>query len=478
MLAPQLTVEVCNSQLTALKECIIDIIKKRNKKEDFNLEIVFNNIDTLINLNDDGIITDIFLMIFEMRDCHSINNNDDIINGERELFYEIFIHLNKFFPVITLKILHFIPQFGSWKDIRNLIDRIEGEYNNIDSFAKSCMDLFSDQLIQDYSNLLQNNFIQISLAAKYTPREYSSFWKKNKRYFDYLVDKFFIDSNSNALISENIPVKEKIKYYRKKISELNNIIGTTEVKMCSNNWEEILYLTVPIQCTEKFKKSHTNESRIISSKNFELSKKFKSNYYDYFDSITKFKDNELQTLHRFLHNKCGETKKIRNIIPICCTSNKSIESLCKLLSFMSKSNIIKSYDRNFDIVSIFEDTISNYTDDKSFDILIISEYDFDVLFEINESSFDPFSNNTIESNISIVEKYNTICNIAKRNNFEKPELICWNISDQKKKKYTDYYSFTHLFGKVHFNFNYVIFKKTENCESKYKKIEDIITSSF
>lgn len=129
--------------------------------------------------------------------------------------------------------------YGSWKDCKYLIEYCDkNEKKNSETTKKIKQYIYTiitKQLETDYINLQENNK-NISLLAKWIPREKSKF----KSIFCEL-----------ALFSANfeLPNKKTDQYQkavlklktelRKKISKINKYLKTVQVNQCAQNWKEI-----------------------------------------------------------------------------------------------------------------------------------------------------------------------------------------------------------------------------------------------
>jgi hypothetical protein len=176
--------------------------------------------------------------------------------GERDLTYMMIYTLYTQFPILAIKILKTIllPNkypYGSWKDIKYFCNYIK-QYSHLkeeDPFIDTCIYIMNQQLIEDLSQLNNNNTKnpKISFVAKWIPRE-----KKNK--FGWLYHKCAIQW-SQIIYPEyyyfnttpTIKFQNKIKReYRKNISLLNRYLDTVQIKQCENKWSEINFNHVSI----------------------------------------------------------------------------------------------------------------------------------------------------------------------------------------------------------------------------------------
>ena len=127
-------------------------------------------------------------------------------------------------------------QYGSWKDIKYFCKYCKSQQMSIDSpLIKYCVTLINEQLLKDYNNITVNPCI-ISLAAKWVPREKSSFgWLYEKLATNYFVK--YMRTSTKLNVDKAI-LKCKTDY-RKICSVLNKHIDTLQIKQCQQNWSNI-----------------------------------------------------------------------------------------------------------------------------------------------------------------------------------------------------------------------------------------------
>jgi len=199
-------------------------------------------------------VADAFLITFQTRSCRGGK-------GEKDLFFRMLLELSKDYPITVASLMALVPHYGSYKDWFRIIEWAQDkkkvpEESTRHSMATSITtilnltkeQLFKDKSILDESKLNQekdnNSKVRLSLLAKWAPREKKHFGKQAKQ----LAKLMFPNSQS--------PNKD----YRKLLSELNTAINTTEIKMCSNKWNEIDFGSdVPSICLMKNRKAFLNE---------------------------------------------------------------------------------------------------------------------------------------------------------------------------------------------------------------------------
>lgn len=195
-----------------------------------------------------------------------IGHTRDIIDGKGEytLAYMMVHTWHKFFPQLALFALkcfvdlgdRTIHQYGSWKDLKYFCEycRSRGECV-ISELVQYSVTLINEQLKKDYSAFLSNSN-DISLAAKWTPREKSSFgWL-----YEALATNYFNEFLETADTDERVrkaTLKCKTEY-RKVLSVLNRHIDTLQVKQCGQDWKHIDFNKVTSISLSKQKKAFLN----------------------------------------------------------------------------------------------------------------------------------------------------------------------------------------------------------------------------
>ena len=218
----------------------------------------------------------------------------DIINGKGEymLSYMMVYTWYQFYPELALfalkcfftldnKDLH---QYGSWKDFKYFCDYCKENGNDIDSnLIKYPISLINAQIKKDYANVVlglnEIGINDISLAAKWVPREKSSFSWLYEALSTHYFSEILATANTEDRQKKAI-LKCKTKY-RKILSLLNKKINTTQIKQCEKVWQSIDFNNVTSVTLLKQKKAFLNikkngelrcpndNDRIICSKNFD-----------------------------------------------------------------------------------------------------------------------------------------------------------------------------------------------------------------
>lgn len=184
--------------------------------------------------------------------------------GEHDISYMIIDILYKYFPDIALASLYqflypcyYNQPLGSWRDIKYLC-----EYTQNDSLINACIEIMNSALSKDILIIGENmttNIVEIkkkiSNLAKWIPRE-------NKR-FNWLFEKLVIDwynkyhphllKYCRTNDSYQAALRKCKMKYRTIISSLNKVLDTTEIKLCSQEWNKLNIENIPQIAFEKYK---------------------------------------------------------------------------------------------------------------------------------------------------------------------------------------------------------------------------------
>jgi hypothetical protein len=192
-----------------------------------------------------------------------IGQTRDIIDGKGEctLTYMMICVWNEFYPVLAkfaLKCLvdigDNIHPLGSWKDIKYFCRFCRNYYSCISHpLMTHAYKLVNEQLQKDM-NVFQNN--NVSLAAKWVPREKSSFgW-----IFEHLACEYFSHYlvTADTESSHTRAINKCKTHYRKMLANLNRAIDTTQIKMCEGNWADINFDKVTSVTALKQKRAFLN----------------------------------------------------------------------------------------------------------------------------------------------------------------------------------------------------------------------------
>lgn len=206
-----------------------------------------------------------------------IGHTRDIIDGKGEynLSYMMIYEWNKVYPLLAqfaLKCFVLLDNnahaYGSWKDIkyfhkycmeRNILNS-EYDQSNDNQIIDYAVQLMNEQIKKDYQNIVSNNTHEhISLAAKWAPREKSSF----SDLYNLLATNYF----SEYLTTANTPEKykkatKKCKTeYRKILSTINKYLDTLQIKQCDKKWADINFKNVTSISLSKQKKAFLNTTK-------------------------------------------------------------------------------------------------------------------------------------------------------------------------------------------------------------------------
>eukprot|EP00322_Chrysochromulina_rotalis_P022633 CAMPEP_0115868092 /NCGR_PEP_ID=MMETSP0287-20121206/21109_1 /TAXON_ID=412157 /ORGANISM="Chrysochromulina rotalis, Strain UIO044" /LENGTH=644 /DNA_ID=CAMNT_0003322725 /DNA_START=37 /DNA_END=1971 /DNA_ORIENTATION=+ len=189
---------------------------------------------------------DLVVLAFQTRGTRGMGK------GEKLLTYNLIKCLaNAFGAESLVQVIGLLPSFGYWKDLVYLLAMADCPQ----AIADKCITLLSEQLLADEAELAkakaEGKTPNLSLAAKYAPRENSSFDRKEK---GGLAKRLAL-----ALFGEANPAAASRKY-RKLCSSLNLALNTTECLMSAGRWEEIRFGSVASLCLQRHRKAFLNEA--------------------------------------------------------------------------------------------------------------------------------------------------------------------------------------------------------------------------
>jgi len=175
--------------------------------------------------------------------------------GEHELYYMLIYRLYCVFPNLAVFLLYKTGYYGCWRDIKYLCLYVKehSQKNTLvnNSLFSVCVHLLNQQLKGDIDSwtfsIHAGSRNMISNVGKWIPRERSRFtwlfellaidW--SRQYGRWNIDDIDITSNNYGLALDKCK-----RIYRKVISKMNRHLDTTEIKQCSQKWDEINPTTV------------------------------------------------------------------------------------------------------------------------------------------------------------------------------------------------------------------------------------------
>ena len=153
--------------------------------------------------------------------------------GERSLSLTLLERLFQVKPDLVEHLLPLWPQYGSWRDIRTLMET---------SLCSGAILCFATKLREDTAKLAEGE--QPSLCAKWAPRESKSSDAAARALAKYMFPKEPFDS--------------QMAQYRRFISPLNKAIKTVEIAMSARAFVSIEPKTVPGRAGKKYSRAFLN----------------------------------------------------------------------------------------------------------------------------------------------------------------------------------------------------------------------------
>lgn len=216
--------------------------------------LVTKYIDSITAENQVEMICDLFVIMFEKRDCRGGE-------GEKQLFIDIFNKIFSIYPDLTVAVVSLVPFYGSWLDIWK-IATIENQVLLSEIFNVS-----SKQMLEDIQSLNDDKIDNITLCAKWTPSEGTQHYRKLETKINNYLKMIFPESTTLQ------------KDYRKTVKILREKINVTEQLMCSGRWADIDPKKTPSVCTNKNRKSFLNLSlkEEMTTEDWETGNRYRNN---------------------------------------------------------------------------------------------------------------------------------------------------------------------------------------------------------
>lgn len=180
-------------------------------------------------------IRDLFVMAFQTRDIRGGK-------GEKQLFYQFFTILYRFWPHAAVKMVSLIPEYGCWRDMWELWIRIP-------ELKETILGIVKKQFMCDLSAAACGDSHKLSLLAKWLPREKSATYRR------------LATPIAGALYPNELSERRQLIRYRKETSFMNSVLKTVEVDMCGGRWRKINPEAVPGRNLKLHDKAFLNETK-------------------------------------------------------------------------------------------------------------------------------------------------------------------------------------------------------------------------
>ena len=197
-------------------------------------EDIHKCVEEIVNYGSLDDICDLFVMAFQTRDIRGGK-------GEKRLFYSFMKALHSFHPNTTRRMLRLIPEYGCWRDMWEL-------WREIPVLSRDILRIVKQQYIEDLTNAAMGDVNEMSLLAKWLPREKSATYHGFARWIARTV---YPNENSE---------RQQLILYRKETSFMNSKLKTVEVDMCAGRWRKITPETVPSRCWKLHERAFLNET--------------------------------------------------------------------------------------------------------------------------------------------------------------------------------------------------------------------------
>jgi hypothetical protein len=380
-------------------------------------------------------------------------------------FYKAIVQFYKIYPETASKIINSIPEWGYWKDYNFLI-----LYGN-QEMKDYVYQLWIDQLISDFNSY--DNLQQISMLAKWIPRYGKSFDKKTGCVKQFCA-KFY-------------PEKETVKaliQYRRDIAMLNKYLGTTEIYLCSKEYEKIDFDTMPKRCLYRNMKTFLKVPELNSKLQQYFYKQYvKLDLKGFIDYLVFKKTNKLEkdilkevwNINKYdycdqIYNLIGQNIKTCDVM--IDTSKRMYDE--KLISISFGIALLASFYKNKVYINAYEPYCIDF--EKSFDLfkninLISQECAYFEKMNIKEM----IKNDDLKKSTLLVVTNKLIARDEIKELPKKKKIIYWYVSVDEKE--LTEIEVTNKFTFVEGNFyNARVIKKEKEKKSK-DNINNIIEKS-
>ena len=199
-------------------------------------DYIQGHVHTIHARNDTEWMRDLWVMAFQTRDIRGGK-------GERKLFYQFIESLYQVNPAETEKMLSLVPEYGCWRDLWEIWQRIP-------ALEPAILELVRKTFVDDLNFMRLGSSTpnaRMSLLGKWLPREKS-------KTFPGLAKKI-----AQCLYRSELSPNKQMMFYRSMCSELNRRLKTVEVNMCSKSWAQISPEAVPGRCLKIHDKAFLNE---------------------------------------------------------------------------------------------------------------------------------------------------------------------------------------------------------------------------
>jgi hypothetical protein len=196
-------------------------------------DYIQRHVHTIHAKHDAKWMQDLWVMAFQTRDIRGGK-------GERKLFYELIEALYQVNPSETQKMLSLVPEYGCWRDLWEIWQRIP-------ALESAILELVHHTYMKSVNYMRLGPSKEMGLLAKWLPREKS-------KTFPGLAKKIA----QHIYRSELVPNKQMM-YYRTMCSEMNRALKTVEVNMCGKTWAKISPEAVPGRCLKIHDAAFLNE---------------------------------------------------------------------------------------------------------------------------------------------------------------------------------------------------------------------------
>ena len=166
--------------------------------------------------------------------------------GERDLFRDMLLSLNRVYPDVTRRLVELTPAYGCWRDMFALAGDESCDQGLRDTIYAHTVSILQADAVTPLER--DGKAVSISLAAKWVPREDSA----------GALAKVQARVLARMLFPEVTPYSAQMKAYRKLVSGLNARLKTVETLMSAGRWDEIAPPSVPGRAGKLYTRAFLN----------------------------------------------------------------------------------------------------------------------------------------------------------------------------------------------------------------------------
>lgn len=263
-----------------LLDCSVQLI--RGAEESIIHQKVKGICEQATNCNDPNLLVDLIVLMFQKRNCRGGE-------GERDIFYQMFITFYKYFPEIGREIIfsNVIAHYGYYGDYTKLVQFSQKELDsspneNVSDLITVILSKMAELFISNGKLYKEdpNTKSETALFFKWLPREGLSLDKNvviNVNHNDKCYQLHFVKALiATIYISQDKPFPQNkkewgmaLKSYRKVIQSVMKTLNVPETFMCAGDWNLIDPKNVPSRASMIYRKAFFNINKDGTMRSYE-----------------------------------------------------------------------------------------------------------------------------------------------------------------------------------------------------------------